>query len=101
MVLIYTTCKDTSEAVKLGNLLLREKLAACVNIWPMQSMYMDNGTLKNQTEAVLIIKTLEPKVAHVEELIEKNHTYSTPFIGSLSVHRLNRAYREWMTAQMQ
>lgn len=100
MVLVYTTCKDTSEAVKLGNLLVKDKLAACVNIWPMQSMYLEEGQLKSQTEAVLLIKTLEHKLAGIEEVIEKNHSYSTPIVAGIEIKRLNRKYREWMTSQI-
>ncbi|MEK7608410.1 MAG: divalent-cation tolerance protein CutA [Patescibacteria group bacterium] len=96
MVLIYTTCKDTTEAVRLGDLIVKSHAAACVNIWPMQSMYMDGETLKSQTEATLLIKTLESKQQEIEDLILKNHTYAVPFIGAIEVRRVNREYKEWM-----
>jgi periplasmic divalent cation tolerance protein len=96
MVLIYTTCKNTEEAVKLGNALVTEHRAACVNIWPIQSMYLEGETLKNQLEAAMLVKTLEPKTAEIESFIAKNHTYATPFVGTIDVKRLNREYKEWM-----
>jgi len=96
MVLIYTTHKNTEDAVKMGHLLLQRKLAAAVNIWPMQSMFLDNGEIKNQLEAVLFIKTSEPKISEIEALIEKNHEYAVPFVGAVEVRRFNRKYREWM-----
>jgi periplasmic divalent cation tolerance protein len=97
MVLIYTTCKDTAEAVKLGKLLLDGKLASCVNIWPIQTMYYWKGELKNHLEAGVFVKTLEHHIAEVEGLIERNHSYATPYIGAIEVRRFNRPYREWMT----
>ncbi len=97
MVIIYTTCKSTEEAVKIGKKILDEKLASCVNIWPIQSMYYWEGTLENHVEAGMFIKTLEHHLAEIETLIEKNHSYATPYIGAIEVRRFNRAYREWMT----
>lgn len=98
MVLIYTTCKDTAEAVKIGKILLDEKLASCVNVWPIQSMYYLDGKLENHLEAGMFIKTLEHHLATVEELIAKNHSYSVPYVGAIEVRRFNRPYREWMTS---
>jgi periplasmic divalent cation tolerance protein len=47
---------------------MRAKVAACVNIWPIESIYWWEGELKEDIEAVLIIKTNEAKMA---EIIEK------------------------------
>ena len=97
MVFIYTTCRDVGEAKKLGKLILEKKLAACVNIMPIESIYQWEGGLKEDQEAALLIKTNEPKIADIESLILGSHSYSTPFVGAVDVHRLNREYREWMT----
>ncbi|MBI4034102.1 MAG: divalent-cation tolerance protein CutA [Candidatus Brennerbacteria bacterium] len=99
MVIIYTTCRDTKEAAKLGTLILKERLASCVNLWPIQSIYHGDkeGELKNELEAALFIKTMEPKIAEIEEFISKNHSYSVPYIGAIDIRRFNRPYREWMT----
>lgn len=96
MILIYTTCRDILEAKQLGKLIIEKHLAACVNIWPIESIYFWKDKLTEDQEAVLLIKTHESKVANIEELILKNHTYATPFIGSIDVRRLNREYKEWM-----
>ena len=95
MVFIYSTCKDTAEAVRLGDLIVKGHLAACVNIWPIQSMYMDGESLVNRTEAALLVKTVEKKLQPIEELLEKNHSYATPFVGAFDIRRINRAYKEW------
>lgn len=97
MVLIYTTCKNTDEAKKIGKLVIEKNLAACVNIWPMESTYFWQDKIVEDNEATLLIKTNESKIAEIEELILKNHIYATPFIGSIDVRRLNREYREWMS----
>jgi periplasmic divalent cation tolerance protein len=100
MVLIYTTCRDTEEATKLGTMILREKLAACVNIWPIQTIYHSGkgGELKNELEATLLVKTMEPRISEIEEFISKNHSYSVPYVGAIEIRRFNRPYREWMAS---
>ncbi len=96
MVFIYTTCRDAAEAKKLGKMILEKHLAACVNIAPIESMYLWEDKLKEDKEAALLIKTHEPKVAEIEELLIANHSYSVPFVGVIEARRLNRSYREWM-----
>lgn len=102
MILIYTTCRDTAEAAKIGQLLVETKVAVCVNLWPIQSIWAgDEGKPVSEREAVLIVKTNEQKVQEVENLILKNHTYATPFIGVINLHRVNHEYKEWMQKVMQ
>ena len=97
MVLVYSTCRDEEEARKLSRLIISRKLASCVNIWRIGSIYEWDGDLREEKEVALLIKTLETKVQDLEDLIAKNHTYSTPFVGVVDVRRINRAYKEWMT----
>ncbi|MEK7065731.1 MAG: divalent-cation tolerance protein CutA [Patescibacteria group bacterium] len=101
MVLIYTTCRDTGEAVRIGQMILERKIAVCVNLWPIQSLWIAEDGIKSERESALLIKTNENKVQEVEDLILKNHTYATPFIGAVNVDRLNREYKEWMQKVMQ
>lgn len=96
MVFIYTTCGNPREARKLGGMLVEKKLAGCVNIWPIESIYAWKGEIKEDDEAVLLIKTIESKVAEIENLILKNHSYSTPIIATIDLHRINREYKEWL-----
>mgnify|MGYP001590624275 CR=1 FL=1 len=97
MVFVYITCASEEEAKKLGRLLIGKKGAGCVNIFPIQSVYPKDGTLKEISEYVLIAKTIDSKVQIVEDIVRENHSYKTPFIGTISLSRLNREYKEWLT----
>jgi len=101
MVFIYTTCRDTAEAKDMGRRIIKARVAACVNIWPMESIYFGDAGLEENPEAVLLVKTSEAKVAEIEDFILKNHSYSTPFVGMYPAQRLNREYKEWMAKQIQ
>ena len=100
MVFVYITCQDLVEAKRLGEAIVSSRAAACVNMWPIESAYLEDGVLKSRTEATLLIKTMEPKVQEIENLILKAHTYSTPFIGVFEVKRVNREYKDWMVGAM-
>lgn len=97
MVFIYTTCRDAEEGKKLSELIIGRHLAAGTNMWPVESCYEWEGALKCEKEYAVLIKTNEAKVQDIEELVIANHSYSTPFIGTVDVRRLNREYKEWMS----
>src|SRR3989338_1394729 len=97
MVFVYITCASQEEAKKLGKILLEKKGAGCVNIFPVLSMYPENGSIKEAGEYVLIVKTIDSKVQDVEDIVRKNHSYKVPFIGTISLTRLNSEYKEWLT----
>lgn len=96
MVFIYTTCQNSEEARKIGKIVVEKKLAGCVNIWPIESIYFWEDEIKEDDEAVLLIKTVESKVSEIENLILQNHSYSTPIIAVINIHRINREYKEWL-----
>jgi len=96
MVFIYTTCRNVDEAKKIGKLLVEEKLAGCVNIWPVDSYYCWKGEFIDDKEATLLIKTVESKVAEIESEILKNHSYAAPIIAVIDIRRINREYKEWL-----
>jgi len=101
MVFVYTTCRDVNQAKELGKRIINARVASCVNIWPIESVYTWEGELKEDQEAALLIKTNEPKVADLESFLVKNHTYTIPLVATVNVHRLNREYKEWMSTVIQ
>ena len=60
--LIFTTCANEAEARQLAQHLVKEKLAACVNILPtIESIYMWEGELTQATESKLRSKLNQKK----------------------------------------
>ena len=100
MVFIYTTCASPDEAKLLGKLIIDNKMGSCVDFWPINSMYSWEGKLKELSQTMLMITTLESKLEEVNDLISKHHSYSTPLIAGVDIRRLNRAYKEWMTGKI-
>lgn len=100
MVFIYTTCATQEEAKSLAKLIIDKKLGACVDYWPINSIYNWQGKLKETNQMMLSITTFENKLEDVNDLISKEHTYSVPMIVGIDVRRINRAYKEWMMQEV-
>ena len=96
MILIYTVCKNKTEAKKLANMLLKLKLVACANWWPIESAYRWKNKLVNAKEVIMILKTRKNYYKKIESLIKKVHSYETPCILQLNPDKAERAYLEWL-----
>ncbi len=99
--LIYITAKDKAEARKIGSGLLESKLAACVNIIDnMNSMYVWEGKIQDDTEAILIAKTTEARVPQLIEKVKTLHSYDCPCILSIPVSGGNREFLDWIANEV-
>ncbi|MBN2097217.1 MAG: divalent-cation tolerance protein CutA [Candidatus Omnitrophica bacterium] len=95
--LVYITAKDKDEARKIGRELVKERLAACVNIIDgMNSLYWWEGKIQDDNEAILIAKTKESLVSALITKVKSLHSYSCPCIVSLPILDGNKDYLEWL-----
>jgi periplasmic divalent cation tolerance protein len=54
---MLTTTPTREEAQKLARLLIEEKLAACVQLLPIESFYVWQGRTQNEAEVLLLVKS--------------------------------------------
>lgn len=98
MVLV-TVPKD--KAKNLANILLQEKVCACVNIiGGLESFFWWEGKIDAETESLLIIKTKDSSFSKLEELIKKNHPYSVPEIIGFQIDKINKSYLDWLNKEV-
>ncbi|MFH1820395.1 MAG: divalent-cation tolerance protein CutA [Candidatus Nealsonbacteria bacterium] len=96
MIFVYVTFPDKKTAQKIGEGLIRKKLAACLNIMPIDSIYEWRGKIKKKREVASFIKTTSAKFKPVEKYILKNHPYATPCILEIKLGRIARGYLKWL-----
>ena len=101
MVFIYITCSTSDEAKSLGKLIIDNKLGVCVDFWPVNSMYNWKNKFVEASQFMMMVSTFESKLESVNDLISKHHSYSVPLIAGVDVRRINRAYKEWMTVEVE
>ena len=80
MIEIKTTCKNRKEAENISKILLKEKLAACVNYYPSESLFFWKGKIEKGKEFQIIVKTNERQKTKVIETIKKLNSYELPVI---------------------
>lgn len=100
MILIYITCKDKKEARKIGLYLVEKRLAACCNIFPIESICRWNKKIVSGKEEVLIVKTLKNNFEKIEKEIKKLHSYKTPCIFEIALGRVNKDYLKWLEKEV-
>jgi periplasmic divalent cation tolerance protein len=94
-ITIYITNPSELAAEKIAEHLLHKKLIACVNIYPIKSMYWWKGELQKDTEWVALVKTTSALWETVRTEIEKEHSYEVPCIMKTEVEA-NVAYEDWV-----
>jgi periplasmic divalent cation tolerance protein len=94
-ILIYLTHKNLKSAKKVVDVLLRKRLIACVNYFPIKSAYWWKGKIENGKEIVSLLKTKKENWMKVKKEIEKNHPYETPCIMKIEVES-NADYAKWI-----
>ena len=82
---------------KIGNTLVEEKLAACVNITSeIKSVYFWKGKVEEDKEHLLIIKTRKDKFESLEKRVKEIHPYEVPEIVALSIILGSKDYLNWI-----
>lgn len=96
----YVTCKDINQARTIGSTLLKEKLAACVNIIQgMESIYRWEGNFESAQEVILLIKSRESLSLKIRARITELHSYKTPCILDIPVQGGNEPYINWILSE--
>lgn len=96
MIFIYSTFPNKKEAEKIGRKLVQKKLAACVNIFQIGSIYSWRGKIEKDMEFAMIIKSRREYFKKIEKFILKNHPYDAPCILEIPLGRINRKYFKWL-----
>ena len=95
-VIVSTTVADEKRAEILADLTLSAKLAACVQFWPIRSLYRWQGKVESGTEFILQCKTRACLTAPLQELIRANHPYELPEIIVTPIIEGHPPYLEWL-----
>lgn len=98
---IYMTVGNKDEAKKIGKELVASKLAACVNILDnMNSFYLWDGEMQEDTEVVMVAKTTEDRIPDLVEKVKSMHSYDCPCIVSLPVSGGHQPFLDWIGEQV-
>jgi periplasmic divalent cation tolerance protein len=96
-VIVLSTVGSSFDVAPLARDLVERRLAACVNIiGGMRSIYRWKEKIDDETEQLLIIKTIEEKVDPLREALFASHPYEVPEFVVIRMDHLSDAYRVWL-----
>jgi len=99
--MIYITCNGIEQATHIGKTLVKERLAACANcISNMKSFYNWDGSLQEDEEAILILKTEASLVNSIITRVKALHSYENPCIVSYEIKEGSQEYLNWIHQEL-
>ncbi len=91
------TAPDPVVGDRIVRQLINEGLIACGNIVPgVQSIYRWKGEIRNDSEILVILKTVRRQLHQVLARAEELHPYDVPELLVQEVVEGNRSYLEWV-----
>src|SRR5687768_7091621 len=99
-LLVLTNLPDRAAAERVADLLVEQRLAACVNVLaPCRSVYRWKGALQHDEEHPVLIKTTSERYAALEQALRAAHPYELPEIVALPIERGLPAYLAWVAGE--
>jgi periplasmic divalent cation tolerance protein len=94
--MVLVTCGSESDARGLASKIVNRKLAACVQMNPVVSIYTWDGQVQTENETRLVIKTRTSLYPDLEAFILSHHAYEVPQILQVPVTTGLTAFLEWI-----
>lgn len=96
-VSVYAIFASADEAETIGQAVVEERLAACINILgPVRSIYRWQGKVETSDEVAAILKTSDHRVDALIARIASLHSYEVPCITTWPIEKILAAYARWV-----
>ena len=96
--ILYIPFPDQKTARKITKALLKERIIACANSFPIESGFWWKDEITREGEWVSIVKTRKKLAKKVEKFVLENHPYEIPCILKMEVEA-NESYEKWIREQ--
>lgn len=94
---VLITAPAGEVAAGIAKDLIETRLAACVNVVrEVRSIYHWKGSIQDDREDLLIVKTSEARVADLISRVREIHPYTVPEIIALPVLAGSDSYLKWV-----
>lgn len=95
-IIIVSTYPNKKSITKIANELVQNKIAACVNITKISSIYSWQGKIENASEYLALFKTTQKNKKSLKEKIKASHPYDVPEIAEINITSINQSYLKWL-----
>ena len=94
--IVLATAPSREVALDLARALVDGRIAACVNLLPVTSVYRWEGEVKEDDEHLMVIKTRRTHIDDIKDLFEERHPYEVPELISIEVEDGSAEYLRWL-----
>lgn len=98
-VAVTTTVGKTADAARLAGQIVQSRLAACVQYFPIRSVYRWKGRVEKAGESVLVAKTRATLAGRLIRFIRSKHSYELPEIIVTPITGGLAGYLGWIHQQ--
>jgi periplasmic divalent cation tolerance protein len=97
ILMVFVTCEGRDQAEQIADKVVRDGLAACVNVMPgVRSCYVWEGKLTWSEEVLLVMKTTREEFERLEKRVRELHSYEVPEIIGVKVEVGFEKYLGWV-----
>ncbi|MFH0862261.1 MAG: divalent-cation tolerance protein CutA [Candidatus Altiarchaeota archaeon] len=92
---VHITYPDMGSARKAADGLLKKRLIACANLYPVESAYWWKGKIEESKEILAVVKTRKELWTKLKAEVERTHPYEVPCIIAIEAEA-NDKYEDWI-----
>ena len=97
--IVITSFSDDENGTHIIDALLDKRLAACVQVMPIQSWYRWQGKICCATEKLMLIKTRRSLYSKVQDCVRSWHAYELPEIIQVPITDGLPGYLNWISKE--
>lgn len=91
------TCANGEEAEKIGSVLLKKNLVACVKSSSITSQFLWKGDVNKSSEVLLIMDSAEELFNQIEKEVQTIHSYETFVLTALPIIHTTEKTMAWLS----
>ena len=96
LLAVMTTVPTEALAREMARVCVARRLAACVQLSRIESIYRWEGDVQQEAEFRLMFKTTQACYDRLEAALRELHPYALPAIYALDVAKAEPAYAHWV-----
>jgi periplasmic divalent cation tolerance protein len=100
MDIYYITCESKKQAKSIATALLKNRLIACANYFPINSLYWWGSKIGESMEYVLVVQTKMGMFKKIEKEVKNNHSYDLVCIAKIPVEETTKEYLKWLDEEV-
>ena len=94
---VMTIASSKDEARRIASGLVDAKLAACVQVLPIESYFAWDGEVQHEDELLVLIKSKRVDFDAINTKLSELHSYDVPEVISVPIQGGSATYLDWIS----